>query len=1328
MSSTDVTSAQSSLDGYWYQLKVSVLFALDILADRQLTDKITLEPASEEDLETEIHDEPGALTQGIPIKTRKLVVQCKLRSTGPWTIGELASLLAHGKRRTPAKDQLKDPGVSYLLVTSADVNGVARELLTQSPTQWPKLGSLPKTLVKVLPDNASGRVAVWNNLDQERVKHRIDKILTTRFRVPQSMLASCIKQLEDGALIRMKGSEAGRWTREDVIAIIEKWDGCDGTMKELAGFVPPTNWNCLLTQLKLRHAIVLTGPSGTGKTTTAKALIASLREENPSLTPVPVKLGDGPERVRDDQTVGPVIYEIEDPWGKYHVESDSPRWNEQIHGFLASASPDRVFVITSRSDVMQDAELRSLDKQFEAKLLANHYRSCDRRKLFENRLGQLPRSEQSLVLQYAPTVVRELVLPLELDRFFSAAHARPEENENEASFMRRCIDTAKKQSIGSALISVVKVQKEWQSVAILWALIKVRERITFIVLDELECKLSTILPDLADHLSAFASTLVAGGNFQQDKSELSCADPRVEAGLEQAVLTKKILSARTLNHLLDALVTLNDVDKDWGAETATHIRAMLSSVTELQIKVSPATQEIIDDWLTRKLASLDSSFHDDLGLAAKAGSPVCEVAEVARWLDKIPISGQVIPISSWEEPEKSADWYEQHSRAPHTHAICDAFIRRVVTRYGWWFSGDFHEAIAKLSPNLTPSFCEALRATVAHGYNSSVETLINGAIADLDGYDPVFNEAAAYRQKEREARDGESLLALYNRNYDDEVREYHLESIGEKDDSASETICIYIDARRRRGEWKMFAGHPRLTGFLWEWIRVAHKSDKAPPPDELIALGQASFDGHYEGAYWEMVDRHFDKAVIPFLEDRLRTGSEADATRTSATTVALNHEPGLLIQLFSKSAGVRDDRLVELVLDVQASADDGESNKRETDVQVLIDTADDPVKAAISVLLSKSPPKIPDDVMSLLSAVPLEAPIGFSLAVGRILAKSGQDITDRLRCILVSTVDVTERNIQLVTDAMRLAADCQSDALVEIGLEHEFAKVRVEAMNGLFGKTVGPLPRTLLEMHTDPSSIVRARLVELLKERPDPSHIPTLMNLCRDTWTPDHHHQKTDASYPIAIEAIDVLRSESSLSHEVYKELVEYLKTSHNLDVRLRLLCAMVRHGTKQGQKKLIKMAVEEGRPTYQTYQRLTAQALFKESAHVSTDNLTLIADARICTVNPDVGLWLCMLFSKIASDDRVRQTAKALATNPNRRVLVILFYLFVSDTRSEVTQEEIASYLPGSVVSFLENINETGAEGDLSVLDELGDVQAVERVKTFLRNWFRKKDKIESA
>ena len=87
-------------------------------------------------------------------------------------------------------------------------------------------------------------------------------------------------------------------------------------------------------------------------------------------------------------------------------------------------------------------------------------------------------------------------------------------------------------------------------------------------------------------------------------------------------------------------------------------------------------------------------------------------------------------MNSWKEPKKSDDWYERLASEPYTHVICDAFITRIIPFRNGYFQGKFHKSIAKLSPNLTPSFLQALRETIDHGYNPSTDVLIEGALVD----------------------------------------------------------------------------------------------------------------------------------------------------------------------------------------------------------------------------------------------------------------------------------------------------------------------------------------------------------------------------------------------------------------------------------------------------------------------------------------------------------------------------------------------------------------------------------------------------------------------
>lgn len=1316
------TSAQSSLDGYWYQLKVSVLFALDLLANKQQTDQIILEPASEEDLYTELDGEVSALTQGFNLRTKKLIVQCKLRNTGPWKINEIRSLLAHGTKRKPAKEMLKDADAHYLLVTSADLNGVARKLSVSGPTQWSQLKPMPPRLKGDLPHGADGRVAVWNSLDQEKVEHRIVDRLTERFRLPRSRVQACIKQLEEGALMRMKGSQAGVWTRQEIIGIVEAHGGYDGVSKDLSQFVQPANWDDLLAQLKERNAIVLTGPSGTGKTTAAKALIATLREENAGMTHV--KIEGGPERLRDDKTIGSVVFEIEDPWGRYRAEPGSLPWNDALNEFLGSASPDRMFVITSRSDVIKSANLTSLDQRFVGELLAGHYRASDRGRLFDLRLGGLPRSEQVSALKYRSTVIKNLTLPLELDRFFGALGLGPDGDESEATYMNRCIDDARKQSIESALVLAINGQEIWEGAAVLWALLKARKKLTFNALGEIEYYLSQTVPKLEDRLSGLASFLVAGGNFRQDKTEFTVAHPRVEAGLEQAMLNKPIATSRTLSFLLNALVGIDEHSQtDWGTETAVQIVAALRSNKLTDFKITPPTQQRIDDWLTIRLSALDSTFGDDLSTAAKAGSQNCAVAELARWLEESPIDKQWFNMTSWKEPKKSDDWYEWVSGEPHTHAICDAFITRIAPFRNGSFQGSFHEAIEKLSLNLTPSFLRALQKIIGHGYNPNADVLVDGAMVDAEAFADVFTEAAQFFEEQRNKQKREKLLPLFNRDYDDEAIEHYWESMGEDGHTASEILRAYIEMLRERNEWARLTDHPNTCGFMWEWLHVAQKNDCPPCTEELLALSELTKGGRYESNFWELLEKHYDPALESSLQARLVKGSENDDARVSACRTALRHALPLIEGAFLASSELKPQQLLELALDVQTCLDDEKGKISSLDFSKLTSELDQISKDAISATLEGNGVGISAPCRDFLVSIPEDTHHSLNLAVSRTLTQCGQNVEGRLTNILSATLEVDEGNIDIATQAMQLATTIAANSLVDLGLQHDFARVRIEAMNAIFASSTDALPALLLETHRDASSLVRRRLVEMLTEKQDRSHIPTLIQLSYDTWTPDHHqHYEENVSFPIAESAIELLREQPSLSDEVYQELVKSLRVTKNYDVRLQLLRTMARHGEVARQAKLVKIAIGEGRPTFQ---ELVARALFFESDSFDSGNLELVDDDKLASVGPEVCIWLCMLTALVAPEDRLMQATKTLATNPDRQVFVSLILLIIPKHRTEAQYETIANFLPKDVVAKLETMVETECSEDLTFLDALGEVKSVERIKWAFRIWYKKKAKV---
>lgn len=88
------TPGSPSYKGYEYQIGVTIWVALDLMLARGLTDQISIEPKSNEDIEAAIADpDQGSLELGAAGSHSELIIQAKMRSTKPWTPAEIANVL-----------------------------------------------------------------------------------------------------------------------------------------------------------------------------------------------------------------------------------------------------------------------------------------------------------------------------------------------------------------------------------------------------------------------------------------------------------------------------------------------------------------------------------------------------------------------------------------------------------------------------------------------------------------------------------------------------------------------------------------------------------------------------------------------------------------------------------------------------------------------------------------------------------------------------------------------------------------------------------------------------------------------------------------------------------------------------------------------------------------------------------------------------------------------------------------------------------------------------------------------------------------------------------
>lgn len=488
MNEGDTGGGGDAAAGLDYQVDVSIWLALDLVLAKRVTDKLELEPPTEEDLEADLApDDPEAVVSGADLaianKAYRLVVQAKLRTTDPWRVSDVERLLHHGKKRDSAAVRLKDPAVRYLLVTSAAVSGGATSLRVRSPGVWPAK-PLPATIAKNLPKDAAGRVAILSNYEPEWLESRIKEQLTGTLRIPVPNWRACFEDLRAGAYSRVKRRGTNVWTRDDLAAIIVKHEGYLASSPALDDYVKPTNWEALRRKLRRQHAALIIGRSGTGKTLATDMLYEELSAPSGPFPGLKRKRIRMPEEIRHYDAPGPVMFDIEDPFGRYTFDEAGRPWLDQLPDFLAKArdNPNWIVVATSRLDVGVATQILDKVEPWAFSLEASDYGEPERRRLYGKKIERLRQTRlRQLALASMKNVLAELSTPLEIQKFFDALRlVEPADvDKNPDKVIRDAIRKAHENAIELTISQQVTTRREWKAAAVLWGLLLDRQTISF---------------------------------------------------------------------------------------------------------------------------------------------------------------------------------------------------------------------------------------------------------------------------------------------------------------------------------------------------------------------------------------------------------------------------------------------------------------------------------------------------------------------------------------------------------------------------------------------------------------------------------------------------------------------------------------------------------------------------------------------------------------------------------------------------------------------------------------------------------------------------------
>ncbi len=532
---------------------------------------------------------------------------------------------------------------------------------------------------------------------------------------------------------------AGRasWSRAEIEAVIVAHQGLPNGPPQGANFVPPTNFARFIDTLNEHHGVIISGGSGTGKTTAAKELLNRLLDAGEGFEEVPVT--GGPEKVRSHQPDHPVVFMIEDPWGRVRADPAAEPWNDAIVGLLAQAGPRRKFIITSRSDVLETAKPQHLPRAMGVRLENDDYLPAQKAELFENRRLALPRTLHSIIDNARRRVLSALDSPSQIERYFRRVTDGPLQGEGRQDFLARCLKEARDAGIDAALLQNIRQAHDERSATLTWGLFKASPTLSAAMPARVGDILGDFDPVWSDDLSDYLAFLIGGRHApEQERAELRASFGR--GGLRKALEIKPAVSKQALEKLLGAL--LQDEFGDWGQEGAARVLAA-AGFQAIKLTTTKDQHARIDARLVDLVRAQSPNFEDDLDLAAAAGSPDTPPAVIAlaRWLRH---SWRDWP-SAWGEPPGLTDEdYKRLGADPDTAVLCGAYVRRFLADGRGRYPEEFAVAIARLAPAIAADFVVAAEGLVAESFVSGLDTVLAGAKNDFSGLAGLATKAIAY--------------------------------------------------------------------------------------------------------------------------------------------------------------------------------------------------------------------------------------------------------------------------------------------------------------------------------------------------------------------------------------------------------------------------------------------------------------------------------------------------------------------------------------------------------------------------------------------------------
>ncbi len=1195
MSAEGIVSGGSnpSYKGYAYQKLVTVWVALKLMfGPAALADEIVVEPASHDDVAAKLHVPEENANGELKISAEgELHVQIKFRGAGHWSARDFADIVndrARAATRGPAPRAraksllLKDARRRYVFITNRSVDASLAKGSVATPADRPDPDFLPTHLGLDASAAASvkGRFAMIEHMTPTETRRQIDEILTgAPLNVPLQNLDACVEGIE--RLVEDRFLEVPDPLRKsDIERVVERSGGRPHLDPRLAHYVAPSNRADIDRTLAEKHAVFLIGPSGYGKSLTAESLADAMRRAEPPF--VVMRECDGIGDLESAfRSPGRVLFHLDDPWGQSGLDrGEAARWSNLLGLWLRDASSEKVFVVTSRSEIYREA-LGERPAPIWADRVAivddSSYSPDARRAILYGVLGDTPSWRADFARQYESRVLHDLRSPFEIDGFARALRAVPRPADADVSSL---IDRA--QTDGRRHVAMEHVKgfgdAGVRGAAVLWALLRLSREVQDHRLRTLRREIESFahveiaLDDLAAHL--------AQTQLQTDAQGAYVAHSKVAEALEELARTWPRPAETALNAAARAALKLIAADASWIDE----LQRIFDAARQLEDNGVLLSDDVVDAFDSLLMENLAGAVDDPRKFrsvwlaAARRLSVRTPVGKLVDWLARgAPREKGGLGGFSWVAPEIEASDRSAALAADPQLSIAKAFVAHVLPLAGEDYDAhEFLPWLAAFDVDFTDAFLAAGSiVSDATRYVMSADAISEGALL---GANPPYNEVWTQIVRMDDAVDAALAKSAEERRkaWQGELDFVHQRAISEQADeegpSSAHYAKGYVRARRRAQGFSWIAQHPRPQLILPIWAEVM-RYDKpeatAPELDAFFAAADADDRLQSDGL------RVIGERRLAFGRDRvlaaLQTGGpQALSAAVGALGWLESDDPGrsdkesaeaILLRTIGTLAPAQAATLAPAIVDREIGA------KKQQALAERVVAAAGASGALVQLALARTLGLDDERLLDLfrrLDPSQVQATIsGGPKPLARLLlaiaAAEGADVI----AIAEAWASSDDRDdAQAAVGALGFVETDRATAAIEEALTHEDFEVRRSAIRIYAHRADAAGRRRLFAMVNDESAPVRATLAKVIGEFGWSDGVPTLLTLLGDTRDYVRHPERQarhEPEYKVARTAAEVLQALAPLSAKTLASVVEALNVAADAPVDYELQTRLLR-------------------------------------------------------------------------------------------------------------------------------------------------------------------------